>query len=59
MATLDAFLLEHGTDPAAWYAGIWRDVADEIRIVSAATGVGGFETLEKHDPEDWDPDQAK
>ena len=62
-ATLDAFLREHGTDPAAWYAGIWRDLAEEIRVVSAATGVGGFEplieALEKHDPEDWDPDQAK
>jgi hypothetical protein len=62
-ATLGAFLLEHGTDPAAWYAEIWRDLVEEIRVVSAATGVGGFdpliERLEKRDPEDWDPDQAK
>jgi hypothetical protein len=62
-AALDAFLLEHGTDPLAWYAGIWLDLADEIRVVSAATGVGGFEplieTLEKRVPEDWEPDQAK
>lgn len=62
-ATVDAFLLEHGTDPVAWYAAIWRELAEEIREVSAATGAGGFEplieTLEKRDPEDWDPDHAR
>ncbi|WP_166660347.1 hypothetical protein [Paenarthrobacter nitroguajacolicus] len=43
--------------------GIWRELAGEIRDASAATGVGGFEpltkTLEKRDPEHWDPDQTK
>lgn len=49
-ATLNAFLL----------GGNWLR-----RFVrwSAATGVGGFEplieTLEKRDPEDWDPDHAR
>lgn len=62
-ATLDAVLLEHGIDPAAGEAGIWRELAEEIRDVSAATGVVGFEplieTLEKIDREGWDPGQAR
>lgn len=45
-ATLDAFLLEHGTDPAAWYAGMRRELAEEIRAVSAATG-GRFRAVDR------------
>lgn len=63
-STLDAFLRENSTDPTAWYAGMWREVADQLRAISAATGDDGFnpliETLEKRDPrDDWDPDDAK
>lgn len=56
---LDAFLAEHGTDPHRWVDGMWRDVADQLR----ATGEQGFDrlvdALEKRDPVDWDPDQAR
>ncbi|WP_018771437.1 helix-turn-helix domain-containing protein [Arthrobacter sp. 162MFSha1.1] len=63
-STLDAFLQENGTNPIDWYAGIWREVADQLRAYSEATGDDGFkpliETIEKRDPPDiWDPDQAK
>ncbi|MDJ0459313.1 hypothetical protein PUN71_019080 [Arthrobacter sp. NQ7] len=63
-STLDAFLLENGTDPTAWYAGMWREVAGQLRAIAEATGDDGFnpliETLERRDPpEDWDPDLAK
>lgn len=62
-STLDAFLNENGTDPAAWYAGMWREVASDLRAIAEATGDAGFnpliETLEKRDPrDDWDPDRA-
>lgn len=63
-STLDAFLRENGTDPIAWYAGIWSEVADQLRTIAEATGDDGFnpfiQTLEKRDPpEAWDPDQAR
>ncbi|WP_324644884.1 helix-turn-helix domain-containing protein [Pseudarthrobacter sp. LT1] len=63
-STLDAFLLENGTDPTAWYAGMWREVAGQLRAIVEATGDEGFNplisTLEKRDPrDDWDPDDAK
>jgi hypothetical protein len=63
-STLDAFLRENSTDPTAWYAGMWREVAGQLRVIAEATGDDGFnpliETLEKRDPRDeWDPDDAK
>ena len=63
-AEWDAFLRENGTDPVAWYDGMWREVAGQLRAVAEATGDDGFnpliETLEKRDPPDaWDPDQAR
>ena len=63
-SALDAFLSENGTDPGAWMAGMWRDVADQLRGIAATTGDTGFdgmiEALEKHDPpDDWVPDAAK
>ena len=62
-STLDAFLRETGTDPTAWYTGMWREVAGQLRAIAEATDDDGFdpliETLEKRDPVgDWDPDQA-
>jgi hypothetical protein len=62
-STLDAFLLENGTDPVVWYAGMWREVAGQLRAIAEATGDDGFnpliEPLEKRDPLDgWDPDPA-
>ncbi|WP_427004916.1 hypothetical protein [Pseudarthrobacter sp. H2] len=63
-SALDAFLREYGSDPNVWMEGIWRDVADQLRGIAAATGDDGFdqliETLDKRDPpDDWDPDLAK
>ncbi|MFD0047002.1 hypothetical protein ACFVGV_17610 [Pseudarthrobacter scleromae] len=63
-STLDAFLRENGTDPVVWYAGMWREVAVQLRAVAEATGDDGFnpliETLERRDPPDeWNPDQAR
>lgn len=62
-SALDAFLSENGTDPEAWMAGMWRDVADQLRSIAAATGDKGFEplieVLDKRDPDDWDPGKAE
>src|SRR5687768_14681235 len=41
-SALDAFLNENGTDPQAWMAGMWRDMADQLRGIAAATGDKGF-----------------
>ncbi|WP_104044045.1 helix-turn-helix domain-containing protein [Arthrobacter sp. ZGTC412] len=41
-STLDAFLTENGTDPTAWYAGMWREVAGQLCAISEATGDNGF-----------------
>ena len=62
-STVDAFLRENGIDPAAWFAGMWREVVGQLPAIAEATGDDGFnpliETLEKRDPQDnWDPDQA-
>lgn len=63
-SALDAFLRENGTDPTAWFAGVWREVAGRLRDIAEATDDDGFDPLigllEKRDPSDkWDPDQAK
>ena len=41
-SALDAPLSENGTDPHAWMAGMWRDVADHLRGIAAATGAKGL-----------------
>lgn len=62
-SALDAFLSENGTDPMVWMQGIFRNVADELRVISAARPdlhfEGLIETMDKRDRDDWDPDQAK
>ncbi|MEQ4568459.1 helix-turn-helix domain-containing protein [Paenarthrobacter sp. CAP02] len=63
-STLDAFLRENGSDPTVWYAGMWREVAGQLRAIADSTGDDGFnpliQTLEKRDPrDDWEPDDAK
>ena len=59
---LDAFLRENGTDIMKWTEGMWRDVADDLRAISAALPNMKFgpliEALEKRDETDWDPDEA-
>jgi hypothetical protein len=35
-SALDAFLREHGTDVTAWTEGMWREVAGDLRAISAA-----------------------
>ena len=44
-STLDAFLRENSTDPTAWYAGMWREVANDLRAIAEATGDDGFNPL--------------
>lgn len=64
-SALDAFLRENGTDPQVWIQGIFRNVADELRVISAARPhlkfEGLIETLDKRDKDkdDWDPDLAE
>jgi hypothetical protein len=62
-SALDAFLRENGTDPLAWTAGVWRDVADQYRAVTAGRpelrSEELLETLESRDRDDWDPDEAR
>lgn len=68
-SALDAFLREYGTDPEVWVEGVWRDVANQLRAMTAANPddpdlqFGSLpETLEKRDrqdKDDWDPDQAQ
>ena len=62
-SALDAFLREHGTDITKWSEGMWRDVADQLRVISEARPDLRFgpliETLDKRDKDDSDPDQAK
>lgn len=62
-SALDAFLRENGTDPMAWIEGVFRDVADQLRVISAERPDLQFgpliETLDKRDNDGWDPDQAR
>ena len=62
-SALDAFLRENGTDITKWTEGMWRDVADDLRAISAVRPDMNFgpliETLDERDPVDWDPDEAK
>lgn len=62
-SALDAFLRENGTDIMKWTEGMWRDVADQLRVISDARPdlqFGGLiETLDKRDDDGWDPEQAK
>lgn len=62
-SALDAFLRENGTDVLKWTDGMWRDVADDLRAISAARPDLKFapliETLDNRDEADWDPDLAK
>lgn len=62
-SALDAFLRENGTDPMAWTAGVWRDIADQYEAATkgrpdlqAAEFVASLRSL---DDDEWDPDQAK
>jgi hypothetical protein len=61
---MKASLRKTALTPTAWYAGMWREVAGQLRVTAEATGIDGFnpliETLEKRDArDDWDPDQQK
>lgn len=62
-SSLDAFLREKGTDPRVWIEGIYRDVADQWRVIAAERPDLEFrpliEALDGKDKNDWDPDQAK
>jgi hypothetical protein len=62
-SALDAFLRENGTDIMAWTEGMWRDVADQLRVISEVRPDMKFgpliETLDSKDQTDWDPDDAK
>lgn len=62
-SALDAFLRENGTDMRVWIEGIYRDVADQLRAISAQRPDLQFgplvEALDDRDPEGWDPDLAK
>jgi hypothetical protein len=62
-SALDAFLRENGTDIMAWTEGMWRDVADQLRVISEVQPDMKFgpliETLDSKDQTDWDPDDAK
>lgn len=61
-SALDAFLQENGTNPLVWIEGLYRDVADQLRSISADRPDLHFdpliETLESRDKPDWDPDLA-
>lgn len=58
-SALDAFLLENDTNPRIWIAGAHRDVADQLRVISATRPDMQFEgiidALENRDKDDWDP----
>lgn len=61
-SALDAFLRENGTDPMAWMAGTWREVADRLRTLDEGSGAFDpvIQNLERRDPPpDWDPEQAR
>lgn len=62
-SALDAFLRENGTDITKWSEGMWRDVADQLRVISEDRPELRFgpliETLDKSDKDGWDPGQAK
>jgi hypothetical protein len=62
-SALDAFLREHGTDPTAWLAGVWRNVADQYEAATAEhPELRSAELIEKwrsRDSDGWDPDKAK
>ncbi|WP_354214478.1 hypothetical protein [Arthrobacter sp. UYCo732] len=62
-SALDAFIRENGTDPMAWMAGVWRDIADQYAAATAdrpdLQSEKLLETLRSRDKDDWDPDEAK
>ncbi|MEW9871613.1 hypothetical protein [Arthrobacter sp. HS15c] len=62
-SALDAFLVENGTNPLAWTAGVWRDVADQYEAATAGhpdlQSEELLETLRSRDKDDWDPDAAR
>jgi hypothetical protein len=62
-SALDAFLRENGTDPQVWIEGLFRNVADQLRVITVARPDLQFEALieamDQRDKDDWDPDLAK
>ncbi|MFE4542297.1 hypothetical protein [Arthrobacter sp. NPDC056727] len=62
-SALDAFLQENGTDPTAWMAGVWRNVADQYEAATAEhpelRSARLIEKWRSRDNGDWDPDKAK
>lgn len=62
-SALDAFLRENGTDPMAWMAGVWRNVADQYEAATAEhpelRSAKLIEEWRSRDSNGWDPDKAK
>jgi hypothetical protein len=62
-SALDAFLRENGTDPMAWMAGVWRNVADQYEAATAEhPELQSAQLIEKwrsRDSDGWDPDKAR
>lgn len=63
VATAPRLVVFFGSDATLAPDGAWRDVADQVRIISESRPDLRFgpliETLDKRDPVDWDPEKGK